>query len=27
VLVGIIGTATALSFMSARYWVHYGDER
>ncbi|MBS7741827.1 MAG: sugar ABC transporter permease [Chelatococcus sp.] len=27
VLVGIIGTATAASFLSARYWVHYGDER
>jgi multiple sugar transport system permease protein len=27
VLVGIIGITTALSFMSARYWVHYGDER
>ena len=27
VLVGIIATATAIAFMSARYWVHYGDER
>ncbi len=27
VLVGIIATATALAFMSARWWVHYGDER
>lgn len=27
ILVGIIGTATALAFLSARYWVHYGDER
>jgi multiple sugar transport system permease protein len=27
VLVGIIATATAISFASARYWVHYGDER
>ncbi|MBS7706732.1 carbohydrate ABC transporter permease [Chelatococcus asaccharovorans] len=27
VLVGIIGLATAISFLSARYWVHYGDER
>ena len=27
VLVGIIGLATTISFMSARYWVHYGDER
>lgn len=27
VLVGIIGLATAISFMSARYWVYYGDER
>ena len=27
VLVGIIGIATTISFMSARYWVHYGDER
>jgi multiple sugar transport system permease protein len=27
VLVGIIATATAVAFLSARYWVHYGDER
>ena len=27
VLVGIIGIATTISFTSARYWVHYGDER
>ncbi|MBO1908009.1 sugar ABC transporter permease [Microvirga sp. 3-52] len=27
VLVAIIGLATTLSFQSARYWVHYGDER
>jgi multiple sugar transport system permease protein len=27
VLVAIIGLATVLSFQSARYWVHYGDER
>lgn len=26
VLVAIIGVATAISFMSARFWVHYGDE-
>jgi multiple sugar transport system permease protein len=26
VLVAIIGTTTGLAFMSARYWVHYGDE-
>lgn len=26
VLVAIIGIATAISFMSAKYWVHYGDE-
>jgi multiple sugar transport system permease protein len=27
VLVGIIATATAIAFMSARWWVHYGDDR
>jgi multiple sugar transport system permease protein len=27
VLVAIIGLATVISFKSARYWVHYGDER
>ena len=27
ILVGIIGTATAVAFLSARFWVHYGDER
>jgi multiple sugar transport system permease protein len=27
VLVAIIGLATIISFKSARYWVHYGDER
>ena len=27
VLVGIIASATAVSFISAKYWVHYGDER
>jgi multiple sugar transport system permease protein len=27
VLVAIIGAATIISFKSARYWVHYGDER
>jgi len=27
VLVAIIGVVTALSFLSARYWVHYGDQR
>lgn len=27
VLVAIIAAATAASFLSARYWVHYGDER
>jgi multiple sugar transport system permease protein len=27
VLVGIIGTATGVVFASARYWVHYADER
>jgi multiple sugar transport system permease protein len=27
ILVGIIATATAVSFLSARFWVHYGDER
>jgi multiple sugar transport system permease protein len=27
VLVAIIGLATLVSFKSARYWVHYGDER
>jgi multiple sugar transport system permease protein len=26
-LVGIIATATAVAFISARYWVHYSDER
>jgi multiple sugar transport system permease protein len=26
-LVAIIGIATAMSFLSARYWVHYGDTR
>lgn len=26
VLVAIISSATLLSFMSAKYWVHYGDE-
>ncbi|WP_421723082.1 carbohydrate ABC transporter permease [Bauldia sp.] len=25
ILVGIIATATAASFFSAKYWVHYGD--
>lgn len=27
VLVAIISVVTAISFLSARYWVHYGDER
>jgi multiple sugar transport system permease protein len=27
VLVAIIGVVTAISFFSARYWVHYGDQR
>ncbi len=27
VLVAIIAVVTAISFLSARYWVHYGDER
>lgn len=27
ILVGIIGTATGVVFASARFWVHYGDER
>ena len=27
VLAGIIATATAVAFISARYWVHYSDER
>lgn len=27
VLVAIIGLATTISFLSAKYWVHYGDER
>ena len=27
VLVAIIGVVTAVSFLSARYWVHYGDQR
>ena len=27
VLVAIIGVTTAISFKSARFWVHYGDER
>jgi multiple sugar transport system permease protein len=26
-LVAIIGIATTVSFLSARYWVHYGDTR
>ncbi len=26
VLVGIIGTATAVTFITSRYWVHYGDQ-
>lgn len=26
-LVAIISVATTLSFLSARYWVHYGDDR
>lgn len=26
ILVAIIATATAVSFISARYWVHYGDQ-
>lgn len=26
ILVGIIASATAASFFSARYWVHYGDK-
>ncbi|MSU89114.1 ABC transporter permease subunit [Rhodobacteraceae bacterium 2CG4] len=26
ILVGIIASATAISFLSAKYWVHYGDE-
>ena len=26
VLVGIIAIATSISFLSAKYWVHYGDE-
>ncbi|MGK9168917.1 sugar ABC transporter permease [Inquilinus limosus] len=26
ILVGIIATATAVAFLSARWWVHYGDE-
>lgn len=26
VLVAIIGLATTVSFLSAKYWVHYGDE-
>lgn len=26
-LVAIIGAATTLTFLSARYWVHYGDTR
>ncbi|WP_424930802.1 carbohydrate ABC transporter permease [Amaricoccus macauensis] len=26
VLVGIIAIATTISFLSAKYWVHYGDE-
>ena len=26
VLVGIIAIATTISFISAKYWVHYGDE-
>ena len=26
VLVGIIAIATTISFVSAKYWVHYGDE-
>lgn len=25
ILVGIIGTATAVTFITSRYWVHYGD--
>jgi multiple sugar transport system permease protein len=27
VLVAIIAVVTAISFLSARYWVHYGDQR
>ena len=27
VLVAIIAVVTAISFFSARYWVHYGDQR
>jgi multiple sugar transport system permease protein len=27
ILVGIIATATAVAFLSARFWVHYGDGR
>jgi multiple sugar transport system permease protein len=26
ILVGIIGTATAVTFISSRSWVHYGDQ-